>query len=147
MNVPACEDVWVEVSTNPKTKFVIGTVYPHPQHKFQTFEAAFIRNLKLCKAYKKYFVMGDFNIDYNRYDTNANVKKYADEITCLECEQMVVSPARISPNWQSILDHIYIENSMHNEITSVGVIQLDIFDHHPTIIKLKSKTQRKDIAR
>ena len=59
---------------------------------------------------------------------------------------MVVSPTRISPNRQSILD-IYIENSKHNEIISVGVIQFDISDHHPTIIKLKSKTQRKDIAR
>ena len=60
---------------------------------------------------------------------------------------MVVSPTRISPNRQSILDIIYIENSMHNEIISVGVIQFDISDHHPTIIKLNSKTQRKDIAR
>ena len=46
--------------------------------------------------------MGDFNIDYNCYDTNAIVKKYADEITCLECEQMIVLPTRISPNRQSI---------------------------------------------
>ena len=60
---------------------------------------------------------------------------------------MVVLPTRISPNRQSILDHIYIEKSMHNEIICVGVIQFDISDHHPTIIKLKSKTQRKDIAR
>ena len=94
-----------------------------------------------------YVVMGDINIDYNCYDTNANLKKYADEITCLECEQMVVSPTRISPSRQSILDHIYIENSMHNEIISVGVIQFDISVHHPTIIIIKSKTQRKNIAR
>ena len=130
-----------------QNKICHWTVYRHPQQKFQTFEAAFIRNLKLCKAYKKYVVMGDFNIDYNCYDTNANVKKYAHEITCLECEQMVVSPTRISPNRQSILDHIYIKNSVHNEIISVGVIQFDISDRHPTIVKLKSKTQRKDIAR
>ena len=63
MNLPACEDVWIEVTANPKTKFVIGTVYRHPPQKFQTFEAAFIRNLKLCKTYKKYVVMSDFNID------------------------------------------------------------------------------------
>ena len=54
-----------------------------------------------------YVVIGDINIDYNCYDTNANVKKYADKITCLECEQMVVSPTRILPSRQSILDHIY----------------------------------------
>ena len=147
MNVPACEDVWIEVTTNPKTKFVIGTVYRHPQQNFQTFETAFKRNLKLSKTYKKYVIMGDFNIDYNCYDTNAIVKKYADEITCLGCEQMIVLPTRISPNRQSILDHIYIENSMLNEIICVGVIKFDISDHHPTIITLKTKTQRKDIAR
>ena len=48
---------------------------------------------------------------------------------------MVVSPTRISPNRQLILDHIYIKNFMHNKIISVGVIQFDISDHHPTIIK------------
>ena len=36
---------------------------------------------------------------------------------------------------------------MLNEIISVGVIKFDISDHHPTIITLKTKTQRKDIAR
>ena len=50
---------------------------------------------------------------------------------------MVDSPTRISPNTQSILDHIYIENSMLNEIISIGVIKFDIFDHYPIIIKLK----------
>ena len=91
--------------------------------------------------------MDDFSIDYNCYDTNANVKKCADKITCLGWEQMVVSPTKISPNRQSILDHIYIANSMLNKIISAGVIKFDISDHYPTIIKLKSKTQRKDIAR
>ena len=33
------------------------------------------------------------------------------------------------------------------KFVSVGVIQFDISDHYPAIIKLKSKTQRKDIAR
>ena len=37
--------------------------------------------------YTKYVVTDDFSIDYNCYNTNANVKKYADEITSLECEQ------------------------------------------------------------
>ena len=90
--------------------------------------------------------MGDFDVDYNSYDTNANVKKYADEITCLGCEQMVDSPTRISLNWQSILNDIYIKNSLLNEIMSIGVIKFDIFDHHPRIIKLKSKAGQKDIV-
>ena len=91
--------------------------------------------------------MGDFNIDYYCYKTNKNVKKYADEITCLRCEQMVVSPTRILLKQQSIFDHIYIENSMLNEILSIGVVKFDVSDHYCTIMKVKSKTQRKDIAR
>ena len=82
--------------------------------------------------------MGNFNIYYNCYDTNANVrKKYADEITYLECKQMFVLPTRVSPNRQSILDYIYIENSRLNEIISIGVMKFNISDHHPIIIKLK----------
>ena len=86
------------VTTYLKTQFVIGTVYGHPQQKCQTFEAAFKINLKHSKAYKKRVVVGDFDIDYNWYDTIVNVKKYqyTDKITCLECKQMVDSPTRIS---------------------------------------------------
>ena len=63
------------------------------------------------------------------------------------CEPEVISPTKISPNWQSILDHIYNENSMLNEIVSLRVMKFDISNLDPTIIKLKSKTHRKVIAR
>ena len=42
---------------------------------------------------------------------------------------------------------VYNESSMLNKIISIYVFKFDIFYHYLTIIKLKTKTQQKDIAR
>ena len=69
---------------------------------------------------------------------------FADTISSLGCEQLISWPARISPSKQSILDHIYVNNSMMSSVVSPAVITHSLPDHFPTIIHLKFKTKRKD---
>ena len=61
-------------------------------------------------------VLGDFNVDYGRYTANSAVKMLADTISSLGCEQLISCPTRISPSKQSILDHVYVNNSMINSV-------------------------------
>ena len=51
---------------------------------------------------------------------------------------------RISPSKQSSLNHIYVNNSMINNVVSPAVITHSLSDHFPTIVHLKFKTKRKD---
>ena len=89
-------------------------------------------------------VVGDFNVDYGRYTADLAVKMFADRINSLGCEQLISWPTRISPSKQSILDHIYVNNSMINSVVTLAVITYCLSDHFPTIVHLKFKTKRKD---
>ena len=89
-------------------------------------------------------VSGDFNVDYGPYTADSAVKMFADTISSRGCEQLISWPARISPSKQSILDHIYVNNSMMKSVVSPAVITHSLSDHFPTIVYLKFKTKRKD---
>ena len=69
---------------------------------------------------------------------------FADTVSSLGCEQLISRPTRINPSKQSILDHIYVNNSMVNSIVSPAVITHSLSDHFPTIVHLKLKTKRTD---
>ena len=69
---------------------------------------------------------------------------FADTISSLGCEQLISWPTRISPSKQSILDHIYVNNSMMNSVVSLAVITHSLSDHFLTIVYLKFKTKRKN---
>ena len=88
-------------------------------------------------------VLGDFNVDYGRYATYSAVKMFADTISSLGCEQLISWPTRISPSKQSILDHIYVNNSMMKNVVSPAVITHSLSDHFPTIVHLKIQNYKK----
>ena len=143
LNLWGCEDVWIEVNLNDKTNVVVGTVYRHPQPNYLKFSQAFYNNLLKLKGNKKFVVLGDFNVDYGRYTADSAVKMFADTISSLGCEQLISWPTRISPNKQSILDHIYVNNSMMNSVVSPAAITHSLSDHFPTIVHYNSKLKEK----
>jgi len=71
------------------------------------------------------------------------IKSLADGVTNLSCEQIITWPTRISLTWKSILDHAYIKNSMLSDVVTAAVIENDISDHLPIIVKFKFKSSRK----
>ena len=87
-------------------------------------------------------VLGDFNVDYGRYTADSAVKMFATTTSNLGCEQLISWLTRISPSKQSIVDHIYVNNSMMNSVVSPAVITHSLSDHFSTIVHLKFKTKR-----
>ena len=63
------------------------------------------------------------------------------------CEQLVTCPTRVSFSRKSILDHIYIDCSMFNEIFTTTVIECDISDHYPIFVGLNLPLKRKNTRR
>ena len=76
----------------------------------------------------------DFYVDYGRYTADSSVKMFVDTISSLGCKQLISLPSRISPSKQSILDHIYVNNSMMNSVSSPTVITHSLSGHFPTIV-------------
>ena len=107
----------------------------------------FLTDPRSLKTYNKFVVVGDFNIDYNCHETSIDVKLYVNGISSLGCEQLVTCPTRVSFSRKSILDHIYIDCSMFNEIFTTAVIECDISDHYPIFVGLNLPLKRKNTRR
>ena len=147
LKIDGCEDVWTEVTISDKNKIVVGSVYRHPKSNLKLFFSKFQNNIISLKTYNKFVVLGDFNIDYNCHDTSIDVKLYVNGISSLGCEQLVTCPTRVSFSRKSILDHIYIDCSMFNEIFTTAVIECDISDHYPIFVGLNLPLKRKNTRR
>ena len=96
LNLPGCDDVWIEVeikstycnkkSKEKKEKLIIGCVYRHPGRKYDNFCEKFCNQLLLLDEKKcKYIVVGDFNIDLNKYNIASNVTSYLNAISSSGC--------------------------------------------------------------
>ena len=145
MNVENCEDVWVDISLSHRNNcsLTIGSVYRHPRNNVDEFSEAFASKISSFTNNKKYVILGDFNIDYTKYNSNNKIKHYADEITSLGCDQLIVVPTRITTHSQSILDHIYVNDSILRDIHSSAVIEYDISDHMSTFLSLNVGATKK----
>ena len=73
-----------------------------------------------------------FNIDCGRYTVDLGVKMFADRISK-----------------QSVLDHIYVNNSVMNSVVLPAVITHFLSDHFPTLVhlKLKKKDENRPLIR
>ena len=71
------EDTWVKLILNNTSTLIVDSVYRYSKQNFDPFKDEFIKSLK---AETKYFISGDFNIDCQKYNQNANVTKYTNYI-------------------------------------------------------------------
>ena len=71
------ESIFIETINPNKKKLIVGSIYRHPCMKVNDFNNDFFSNLseKLLKEKSKDFVlMGDFNVELLKYETDTNIK-------------------------------------------------------------------------
>jgi len=122
MNLTGCEDVWIKVSTTPKTNIIVSCI---PQNDLSKFQRTFFSKLEILKS-NDCVLLGDLNKDYGQYGQSTKVKEYSDSVTSLGYRQIINLPRRISSSQQSIIDHIYINETNLNKLNIAAVVQTDI---------------------
>ena len=108
MNLPDCEDVWVEISTGKRDTIVIASIYRHPKQNVEKFIQMLKTRLCVINMSKKLTLLGDFNIDYSNYKKLKTIKDNADTIISAGFEQLTSYAKRDSLTRQSILDYVYV---------------------------------------
>lgn len=91
---------------------------------------------KITTAKMDWILMGDLNV--NLLDNNSNsikLNRFAQR-NCLY--QLIKTPTRITPNNQSLLDHIYV--NINPEITRAYVIKYGLSDHDMIGVVIKKPT-------
>ena len=103
---------------------------------------------RLSYENKDIILMGNFNIDILKYDTNNDSAAFLDMMYENFLLPYISSPTRVTPRSQSLIDNIF-SNIIEDEIIS-GNITTTISDHYAqfTLFKNKTKSQNnKKIAK
>ena len=109
------------------------------------FNDSFLQNTleKLSYENKDIILMGDFNIDILKYDTNNNSAAFLDMTYENFLLLYISSPTRVTPRSHTLTDNIF-SNIIEDEIIS-GNNTTTISDHYAqfTLFKNKTKSQKK----
>ena len=141
-----CEDVWAELRINDKESLVVGSVYRHSSTSIKGFEDAFVHVIKTFKTNPNYIVLGEFNINYKETPLSPNVLNCADHISSIGCIQLIDKPTRITSTFNTIIDHIYVNTALLDQILPV-IFHDDISDHLPISAEFRCRTQKKSSER
>jgi endonuclease/exonuclease/phosphatase family metal-dependent hydrolase len=133
------ESIFVEV-TLQNSKILIGNVYrPNSGHPNLTQSEQFSQSLEIFSNIANQLstskipvrIVGDFNIDVLKYNSNPQVTEYVDLLFSFGLLQVITKPTRCTQNSATLIDHV-ITNSMCPNIESIIVTSL-ISDHFPII--------------
>ena len=92
---------------------------------------------KLSYENNKIRVMGNFNIDILKYDTNSNSAIFLDNMYENLLLLYVTLPTRVTPRSQTLTDNIF-SNIIEEDIIS-GNITTTISDHYVQFVLFKDK--------
>ena len=113
----------------------------HPGRKYEDFCEKLCNQLLLLGEKKcKYVVVGDFNIDLNKYNIASNVTNYLNAINSSGCNVFIDKPTRITAHGGSCIDHVY-SNFLSQQLDNY-IIQGDISDHFGTLTKIENIIQK-----
>ena len=124
------ESIFIEIINKKERNTIIGCIYRHPCMDAREFNDTFLQNTleKLSYENKDIILMGDFNIDILKYDTNNDSAAFLDMMYENFLLSYVSSPTRITSRSQALLDNIF-SNIIEDEIISEN-ITTTISDHY-----------------
>jgi exonuclease III len=115
---------------------IIANVYRSPSRKPNQFHDSLDCILqKLNRHDKKHILLvGDFNIDLIKYETDINSQNIVDTASNYGFIQVISRPTRITDHSATLIDHIYTNKI--NSVLCCDVITLDLSDHLATSVKI-----------
>ena len=123
------ESTFIEIILSNRKNLILGCVYRHPTSTItiQQFTNDYIDPLLEKTSVENKFcsLMGDFNIDFLKSDTNNNVNAFFNSVTSHFFAPCILQPTR--PISKTLIDNIFI-NSVEYPSHS-GNLTIQISDH------------------
>ena len=144
------ESVFLEIRNKNKNNLVIGCIYRHPRNTIEEFCSTFFDKAlhNITKSKKKCILLGDFNIDLIKYETQSSVSVFYDQISAHGFRPLILQPSRISSNSATLIDNIFINDLAcssrgGNLTTSISdhfmqFSQIDLFENNVKHAKKKN---------
>ena len=141
LDIPSCEDLWIEIKDQSNKSSICGVIYRHRKHNIQTFQNEMMRIInKLNLENKPIYICGDINIDIGRYHISQPTKHYVDTLQSLSYRILIDKPTRITTNTATVIDHLY-SNDFVNSLEP-GILAADFSDHLATFLHISKSPSR-----
>ena len=126
------ESCFIEIENGNKN-VVVGVVY-----RFHTSINNFITDIKpiyikLNSEKKQFHVMGDFNKDLLKAESQRPIHEYLELISSFSYLPTIYKPTRITETTATLIDNILTNNE---QIVQSTIVVSDITDHMPTILSI-----------
>ena len=123
------ESVFTEIIIPNKNNILLGCVYRHPSMELKDFNVNYLDPLLDKLDEKKHaFLLGDFNIDLMKNDSDTQTANFLDSITSNSFVPHIIHPTRITPHSKTLIDNIF-SNSQNFSQAKSGNLTLSISDH------------------
>ncbi len=135
------EASWIEIVNEKQKNILLGCIYRHPRKTDNQF-IVYMQNIfeKIKKENKLLVIIGDFNLNLLKHDTDDRIKDFLNLMLSNHCQPMITQPTRFSNESRpSLVDNIFI-NSIEKDTYSGNTIP-KISDHLPNFTFIKSRNQ------
>lgn len=134
------ESLFVEITSHGSDKqrnTVIGIVYRSPSVRNECEFTDELENIvsKVCNENKDVIVLGDFNIDLLKAESDRNASKLLEMFTSNNMMPMITLPTRVTNSSATLIDHIY--KTVNDHSVTAGCVITDITDHYINFVLMK----------
>ena len=143
------ESVFIKIIQKNFKNIVVGCIYRHPCMQQSEFNDDYLKPLSetLISENKEVMLLGDFNIDLLKCDSNKKVSDFLDIIYFTNHLPNITSPTRLTSHSQTLIDNIF--SSVINDDCVAGNLISPISDHHAQFLIIPNYTitqnSKKDI--
>ena len=132
------ETLFVEIIMPNDKNIIVGIIYRPPNSLHDDFLNTFHGLLAYPDMVnKKCFLLGDYNIDLLKYDTDTFVQTFSDVIMTAGFLPLITKPTRITGTSATLIDNVFTNSRC---TLSTGIILSDLSDHFPILIYFKLDT-------
>ncbi|XP_065671749.1 uncharacterized protein LOC136089625 [Hydra vulgaris] len=128
------ESIFIEIINPKKSNIIVGCVYRHPKMSLDNFLSFYLNPLlkNLTKENKTVFILGDFNIDLLKYDTDSYTRDFLDSLTSNYFLPHIVHPTLICKTSKTLIDNIF--SNLKSNKYKAGNLTTTISDHLPQFL-------------
>ena len=133
------ESIFIEIPSKNMQNVVIGEIYRTPGTNERDFIDNYDTIVKKIKLEHKNIIIGtDQNLDLLKINTHTNTQDFFELNLTNGLLPTIYKPTRITHSSATLIDNIYVDNSLHNDSKSY-ILKGDISDHCMCITVLSHK--------
>ncbi|XP_065684726.1 uncharacterized protein LOC136096953 [Hydra vulgaris] len=128
------ESIFIEIINPKKSNIIVGCIYRHPKMSLDNFLSFYLNPLlkNLTKENKTIFILGDFNIDLLKCDTDLYAKDFFDSLISNYILPHIIHPTRICKTSKTLIDNIF--SNIKSNKYKAGNLTTTISDYLPQFL-------------